>query len=157
MSWKPDTRHERTIGPYTLCPERNKDNETAHRVSFPDGRGLRVLPDDRISGQKRSRVIVDALTQAYCAAPIHRIDLEEVAVFDPMVYLVGALAGAGLTWELLGVVREVSIEEWLEHYFVSEMWDPDSADPLPHWPDEVRHFLKALEDDGWAIVRGETE
>jgi len=140
MTWKPDPRTERRIGPYVVVSERD-GSETAHRVSFPDDRGLRVLPDGRASGQRRSRTITEALTEAYSMAPVKRADLDEVYEFDPVLYLVGALAAAGMAWESTGA-RDITIAEWLTEWFEHGAQRFTAAE-----------LLKDLDADGWQVVR----
>ena len=140
MTWKPDPRTERRFGPYVLISERD-GAQTAHLVTFPDGRKVRCLPDGQTSGQKRSRVTTDALTvlhELWQAA--HFADGPD---FEPASYLIGCLAVAGLTWEVVDADLTVTIEEWLTEWF-SE----------PH-PNRSLHLLGDLDDDGWQIVRKE--
>ena len=120
MSWVVDGNQQRNIGPYSLVSERDGD-QTAHLVTFPDNRQLRVLPDGASSGQKRSRVTKVAL-EALVALVAHSESLPEgVTVlppgYDPMLYLVGSLAYAGLSWEQ--VTDEPTVEDWLADWFWS--------------------------------------
>lgn len=132
MEWKSDERHLRTFGAFSMVSEQNKAGETAHCVTLPDGQQLRVLPDDRTSGQRRSRTISEALKAL--------VDVEGI---DPMTYIVGAVAKAGLTWQ--AVLAEVTIEEWLDHWF--EAYEPSRLAPSSEM------LLDDLDTDGWEIVR----
>lgn len=133
MSWKPETRpeHIKTFGDYTLTPERD-GNRTAHLINLGD-RKIRVLPDADTTGQKRATVCRRALEQI---AALNGVSGDVIET-----YLVGALAREGLSWEYVaGDLRDVTIEEWLEHYFEADATDP-------------RILLRDLDDDGWEIVR----
>lgn len=141
--WKPDERHERQIGVFMMVPER-RGGETAHRVYTPhDGRGIRVLPVDHASGQKRSRIIVGALAALEDIAQLEcdHDDLEHPE-FDPYLYLVGVLESAGIPWESVGDVREVTVEEWLSSWFEDR---GRFAGP--------GYLLADLEAAGWKIER----
>ena len=130
MTYKPDPRTVRTFGPYTMVSERDGDL-TAHLVSFPDGRSVRVLPDDRTSGQKRSRVATAAL-QSMCEYP--GVDSNALYTF------VGWIVSEGLSFELeLGAV---TIDEWLTEWF------EHGAERFT-----ATALLEDLEADGWSIVR----
>ena len=109
--WKPDLRHQKTIGTFTLTPER-RGSETAHHVGSEDGRGLRVLPSDHVSGLKRSQVALEALMALQDLMWLDcQHDEHDHPEADPYVYLVGAFTLAGLEWESVG--SSPSIEEWL--------------------------------------------
>lgn len=154
MTWRRDERPEnvRTFGDFKVFSETRKDggvNETAHVVQFPDGREIRVKPDPEIGGRSRAAVVREAvagLANTYKllggAEGVLRQD------YDPALYLYGVLAHNGLEWEN---ALEVSIEEWLANY-IEEVWTL-SDDPPTEYTDEARHFLKALEADGWTIER----
>lgn len=128
MTWKTDSRSLRTFGPYIVYSERD-GGDTAHLVAFPDGRKVRVLPDGRNSGQRRSRVTSDAL--AALQQPPH------IAADAALYFFVGLIVVAGLSYEL--VLPEVTIEEWLVEWLEAG----GSATQL----------LMDLGADGWAIVR----
>lgn len=149
MTWKTDARSLRTFGPYTLHSERD-GQETAHLVAFPDGRKVRVVPDGRNSGQRRSRVTSEALA-AICEQVGGVEHASELArdginpIMDPVAYLVGCLAVAGGAWEM--VLPEVTIGEWLDGWF---NWPGDwSFDTR----DTSRALLYDLDTAGWQIVR----
>jgi hypothetical protein len=130
-----------------MYSERDRQ-ETAHLVAFPDGRQVRVLPDGQNSGQRRSRVTSEALA-AICEQVGGEDHASELArdginpIMDPVVYLLGCFAVAGLTWEL--VLPELMIGEWLD-----EWWERREVDRRPGW------LLEDLDADGWKIVRKET-
>lgn len=145
MTWKPDPRTVRTFGPYTMVSERDGDL-TAHLVTFPDGRSVRVLPDDRTSGQKRSRVATDALRALGAASdeshgfPLTAlVDETDRLLFDPVAYLVGCLAMAGIDSELMSADLSVSIDEWLTEWLEAG--------------GSAAQLLEDLATDGWQIVR----
>lgn len=101
--WKIDPRHEKTIGRYTVTPER-RDNLTAYRVTTPgDARILRVLPTDQVSAQMRSRIITQALMLLDYAHPL----------LDPYIYLIGTLHLAGVPWEWVRESVPESFVDWL--------------------------------------------
>jgi hypothetical protein len=147
MTWKPDPRTELRFGPYVLTSERD-GQETAHLVAFPDGREVRVLPDGRNSGQRRSRVTSEALTTLHELWQGQHFS-DDAPAIDPVAYLVGCFAVAGLTWEL--VLPEVTIGEWLDGWF---NWPGDrlSLDTR----DMSRALLYDLDTAGWQIVRKDT-
>lgn len=94
MSWRPDLRPEvvRVFDHSRLIPERD-GLQTAHLVVLPEGRLLRVLPDDRHTGVKRSRVLRDAL---------ERLDIvmaDSVDLIDPYGWVRHEFESAGLKWE----------------------------------------------------------
>lgn len=89
-AWTADERHRKVFGRLSMVPERRGD-ETAHLVDL-GGREIRVLPDGLTSGQRRSRVISEALGTIQALDP--SVDLAETI-------LVGVLARAGLSWEKL--------------------------------------------------------
>lgn len=137
--WKPDLRHQKTIGAFTLTPER-RGNETAHLIESTTGRGLRALPSDDISGLRRSRVIVGALL-ALDDVKRHRCehDDQDHPDFDPFIYLVGALDEAILDWEWVEP-ESFSIEEWVSQ------WTTDVS---------PKYVLDDLARAGYKIVRAE--
>lgn len=140
VTWTPDLRHQKTYGTLTLTPERN-GGETAHRVDIPGGLSVRALPDGRTSGQKRSHVIVKALVALGMMDPPPAYDLAAN-------YLIGQLALSAMTWEWADTeteaLRSVSIEEWLESWFL----DRDLSLAWAH------HLLADLKVDGWQVGRG---
>lgn len=143
MTWKPDPRTVRTFGPYEKVSERDGDL-TAHLVSFPDGRSVRVLPDDRTSGQKRSRVATDALQSLYELWQSSHFSDDGHQV-DPVAYLVGCLAMAGIDFELTSTDLTVTIEEWLDVWFASVAEDMREL--------RAYQLIDELDTDGWQIVR----
>ena len=130
--WKRDIRPEnvRTFGDFQIFSEVNSDRETAHVIQFPDGREIRVLPDDAHNGRVRAVVVRGAVEAVN--------DRNGPLEADTAVLVVlGALARAGLKWQELA--GEVSIEEWLTEWLEAG----GSADQLLH----------ELDADGWEIVR----
>lgn len=140
--WKPDLRHRKTVGDFTLTPER-RGNETAHLIERQDGEGLRALPSDEVSGLRRSQTIVGVL-----------LALEDVGiecnhgpgsgvldhrVFDPFDYLVGVFTRAGMPWER--VSPRTTPGDWVEEYL---------AGPVDR--DAVADFLRSLGRAGFEIV-----
>lgn len=139
MTWEPETREKfhKQFGDYRLIPERNKQGETAHLVDLGD-RKIRVLPDGSHSGQKRATVVRRALETLAA--------LNGVSGDVAESYFVGSVAREDLSWEYVthDDLRDVTIEEWLEHYFHEH-----AADPVYM----TNHFQPDLKADGWAIVR----
>lgn len=138
-----DERHRKRFGDYEMVPERTPKG-TAHLVTLKDGKTIRVKPDAQTSGQKRSRVVSEALKGLQNLSWMDDDD----SVFDPELYLVGALARAGLDWEYArdDDLTDVSIEEWLDHWF--ELNPPAAPDVNGR-----RDLLTDLANDGWEIVR----
>lgn len=136
--WIEVPAQSKQIGPFRVVYLKpRKGSEGAHLVEFPDGRAVRVLPDGRNSGQKRSRTITEALTA---------LSELEGAPIDPLTYLIGHLTATDLTWEALEPLREATVEEWLEAWL--EVAGVDGR------PDMVaREFLHDLEAFGWKIER----
>lgn len=148
MTWTKEKRAElhKIFGPFWLIPERD-GSETAHLVEWPDGRRLRVLPDGINSGQRRSRVVSEALKRV-CDQLGGEDHVSELAAEDPggitdlaLTFVVGAIARADLSWEYPPPDLEVSIEEWLAEWLEAG----GSAEQLLH----------ELGVDGWKIVRKE--
>jgi len=105
------------IGHYRVELERDGD-KTAHLVTFPDNRQLRVLPDGVHSGQYRIRVVKVALTVLRdVEAHSESLPVE----YEPMLYLIGSLCYADLEWEQ--VSGGESIEDWMETWFHSPLVD----------------------------------
>ena len=151
MTWVVDGNQQRNLGPYVLVSERDGD-QTAHLVTFPDNRQLRVLPDGASSGQKRSRVVKVAL-DSLVRLVAHSEALPDGVTplppgYDPMLYLVGSLAYAGLSWEQ--ITDEPTVEDVIADWLV--LMD----DRLPG---ETELAAKALVSDlassGWEIVKTE--
>ncbi len=136
MTWTVDNQLRRTFGEYYMVSERD-GSETAHLVTFPDGRQLRVLPDEYSSGQRRAQVVRGALE---LLAALGESQTPLPAGYDPRSYLVGCLTLAGLTWET--VSDSQTIEEWLYDWFANDYPSDIAGDML----------LKGLERDGWTIV-----
>lgn len=139
--WKRDTRPEnvRTFGDFKVYSEVNSDRETAHVVRFPDGRELRVLPDER-GGKKRSGLVRAAVEHLASA-------VEANTAISYETYLYGLLLKSGFnSWEWTAD-GEVSIEEWLESWFANDLPGRGPADFM------AECLLGAIQDDGWAIVR----
>lgn len=137
--WRTDDRPENTlqIGAVSRVSQTHRTTgDTAHLLTFSDGRQIRVLPDGT-SGQRRSRAVRAAMETAMAL----RGELSALTE----TYVVGYLAQAGLTWEDVGNVREVTIEEWLSRWFGD--LDPDLT--------MAPRLLRDLADDGWQIVRAE--
>ncbi len=154
MTWVVDGNQQRNIGPYVLVSERDGD-QTAHLVTFPDGRQIRVLPDGSTSGQKRSRVTKLAL-ESLVRLVAHSESLPDGETllppgYDPMLYLVGSLAYAGLSWEQ--VTDEPTVEDWLA------VWLPMMDFETGQFGDDGMLAAKLLVDDlgrsGWEIVKTE--
>lgn len=103
--WKPDLRHQKTIGAFTLTPER-RGNETAHLIESDTGRGLRVLPSDDISGLRRSQTIVGALLALEDLVWVECDHDQEHREMDPFHYLIGLFGQVGLEWESVGSLDE---------------------------------------------------
>lgn len=88
LQWKAhgDTRQYLTAwpdGPLEVVYLRSPDSaEGGHQITWA-GRMIRVLPDGQTTGQKRSHIITDALT-----------DLQVNP--DPLTYLIGAFIAAGV-------------------------------------------------------------
>lgn len=152
MTWKPDPRTERSFGPYRMVSERD-GHLTSHLVTFPDGRQVRVLPDDRTSGQKRSRVATQALralgaasdeTHGYPLAAY--VDEDGRPLFNPVAYLVGCLAVEGIRWELVSAAT-VTVEDTLADWFRQVADAVAELDP----GELIRHLAAA----GFEIVRKE--
>jgi hypothetical protein len=120
--------------------------KTAHLVAFPDGRKVRVVPDGRNSGQRRSRVTSEALA-AICEQVGGEDHASELArdginpIMDPVAYLIGCLAVAGLTWQIIG--GELTPGEWWE----------DWLEANPTYRDCVIGFVRDMGDAGFEVVR----
>lgn len=154
MTWKPDERTIKTFGDYSVVSER-RGSDTAHLISFPDGRKVRVLPDPDTSGQKRSRIVSEALADLQgwdeAKAALYKAGMRGTRAWDalqrdPFVQLVGVLDLEGLAWEVPGP-GEVTIEEWLAEWF--ECMPPTEAATA------ADDLIKDLETTGWKIVRKE--
>ena len=154
MTWKADERTTKTFGDYSVVSER-RGSDTAHLISFPDGRKVRVLPDPDISGQKRSRIVSEALADLQgwdeAKAALYKAGMRGTRAWDalqrdPFVQLVGVLDLEGLTWEV-PTLGEVTIEEWLAEWF--ELF---GVNDVAYARDAL---LGDLADDGWEIVRKE--
>lgn len=142
--WKRDTRPEnvRTFGDFKVFSEVNSDRKTAHVVQLPDGREIRVLPDDR-GGHARSKAVRQAVEIAQGVS-------ERLEGDEGRLVLIGALSHYQLHWEELQPDLGVSIEEWMAHWFKITF-----DDDMPR--DAAGLLLRELGDDGWEIVRkGET-
>jgi hypothetical protein len=132
MTWKRDERLEnvRTFGDFKIFSEVNSDRETAHVIHFPDGREIRVLPDDAHNGRVRAVIVRGAVETI---RPLYgRLGDAELRLV-----LIGALTEAGVKWQELA--GEVSIEEWLAEWLEAG----GSAENL----------LEELDADGWKIIR----
>jgi hypothetical protein len=139
MSWKLVAANIPTqIGPYKVESERDGD-QTAHLVTLPDNRQVRVLPDDVHSGQYRIRVVKVAL-EAMTALTADSGSLP--AGYDPALYLYGSLCYANLEWEQ--VWEGPTIEDWLADWFPIDVEVPVSA------------LIRDLNKAGW-VVRREDE
>lgn len=146
--WKRDTRLEnvRTFGDFHIYSEVNPDRETAHVVQFPDGREIRVLPDERSTGRSRATALregVEALADR--SDVLGGAEGLLVDSYDARVWFTGWLAMRGLVWEGVTVdLRDVSIEEWLAEWLEAG----GSAEQLLH----------DLDVDGWTPPqrKGET-
>lgn len=135
MTWKPDPRedHIRRFGEITLVSEvHSKTNDTAHLVTFADGSQIRVLPDGS-SGQRRARAVRDTLHAAAALSPDNGDVVE--------TYVIGRLHLRGLTWEQVGDLGEVTIEEWLVEWLEAG--------------GSAAQLLEDLDVDGWQITRKE--
>lgn len=141
MTWKPDPRTIRTFGPYEMVSERDGDL-TAHLVSFPDGRTVRVLPNDRTSGQKRSRVATDALQALYELWQSSHFSDDGHRV-DPVAYLVGCLALACIDFAVFEA--DQSPGEWWEEWL----------DANPEHRDVIVEFVRDMGDAGFEVRKGE--
>lgn len=139
--WRTDDRPENAlrVGAISRVSQTHRTTgDTAHLLTFSDGRQIRVLPDGT-SGQRRSRAVRAAMEDAEALGG-ESVDLIET-------YMVGRLAQAGLTWEPVGNVREVTVEEWLGAWFDYRNFDAPGRLAL--------ELLEDLADDGWQIVRSE--
>lgn len=138
MTWVVDDRHEKIYGSVRMAPER-QGGETAHRISLPDGRVIRVLPDGTTSGQARARVSREACKET--------ADLKGGSVDLIANHLIGRLAMAGVLWDWVDEAREareaLSITDWLV------VWC-DARDMSEAW---AHQLLNDLKTDGWQIVR----
>jgi hypothetical protein len=144
MSWKlVSTRSGATtlIGGYKIQSERDGD-QTAHLVTFPDDRQIRVLPDSVHSGQYRIQVVKVAL-KAMAALTADSGSLP--AGYDPALYLYGSLCYADLEWEQ--VWEGPTINEWLESWFIVAETTGDS------FMIAVPKLLHDLKKAGWVIRR----
>ncbi len=139
MSWKLVASSVPTeIGPYRIESERDGD-QTAHLITFPDDRQIRVLPDTDHSGQYRIRVVKVALKAMAALDP----DSESLPPgYDPALYLYGSLCYADLEWEQ--VWEGPTIDDWLEDWFRS----PSEIGP-------VSNLIRDLKTAGWVIRRDE--
>ncbi len=139
MSWKlVSTRDGATtlFGDYRIQSERDGD-QTAHLVTFPDDRQIRVLPDDHNSGQYRIRVIKGTLTT------LAALDADSgplPVAYDPKVYLYGALCFHNMEWE--HVWTEPNLVDWLTDWFVPPIFEVS-----------VPNLLRDLNKAGWVIQR----
>lgn len=139
--WRTDDRPENTlqIGGITRVSQTHRTTgDTAHLLTFADGRQIRVLPDGT-SGQRRSRAVRAAMEDAE-ALRGESADLVET-------YMVGRLAQSGLTWEALTNVREVTVEEWLAEWFDDGLREDA--------PSIARALVHDLAVDGWQIVEAQ--
>jgi hypothetical protein len=137
MSWRPDERTRKPFGNFSMVSESPKGGgQSAHFIAFPDGRGVRVLPDDHHSGRARSALLLAVVPVLEALGASSAIS--ETGA-DPLTYLSGYLAGHGLKWEV--ELGEVTIEEWLTAWF----------DPIG--PEVARQLLEDLAADGWKIER----
>ena len=140
MTWKlVSTRDGATtlIGDYKIQSERDGD-QTAHLVTFPDERQIRVLPDAVHSGQYRIRVVKVALKAMAALDP----DSGSLPPgYDPALYLYGSLCYADLEWEQ--VWEGPTIDDWLEDWFTLETDEGGSS----------RHLIRDLKSAGWVMVR----
>ena len=147
MTWVTDENQQRSFGPYSLVSERD-GNQTAHLVTFGDGRQIRVLPDDASSGQKRSRVVKVALTVMAALTDRSMSPGVLVAGYDPMMYLVGSLAYAGLSWEQ--VTDDPTVKDFLIDWLsLMDGWYADNPESA------AKSFVKDLSRSGWQIVKSE--
>ena len=139
MSWKLVASSVPTeIGPYKVESERDGDR-TAHLITFPDDRQIRVLPDDVHSGQYRIRVIKGTLIT------LAALDTESgflPAGYDPKVYLLGALCFHKMEWE--HIWTEPNLVDWLTVYF---------GEAAPIFEVDTSDFLSGLKQAGWVIRR----
>ena len=154
MTWVADENQQRNIGPYSLVSERDGD-QTAHLVTFPDNRQLRVLPDGSTSGQKRSRVTKVTL-EALAALVAHSESLPDGETplppgYDPMLYLVGSLAYGGLSWEQ--VSNEQTVEDVVADWIVTvvPVLDEFGVDGET----AAKGLVSDLASSGWKIVKTE--
>ena len=115
MIWKPVPSKSRVVGVYRVDYLRGDGPEGGHDVAFPDGRTLRVLPDGVTTGKFRGDTILAALDT------ISRVDgivfrVEGPGFWDPMLYLIGAIARHGIdSWEILdhpALSAERVIADW---------------------------------------------
>ncbi|GEM_PF-2848321 len=132
MSWKRAKTPSKTVaGVDVYYITRRGQSEGGHDLVFRDGTTIRVLPDGT-SGQRRSRVITQALNQALWSG------LSDTA--DLVALVAGWLAIWGLTWEILQPERP--LED------VVEAWMDGARD--------AAEFVAELDRAGWQIVRKET-
>ena len=124
------------IGPYRVESQRDGD-KTAHLVTFPDERQIRVLPDSDHSGQYRIRVVKAALVVLW---DVEARSESLPAEYDPMVYLYGALCSHNLEWEQ--VWNKQTIEDWLTNWLGPPTFEMSSS-----------ALLRDLQKAGWVIRR----
>lgn len=154
--WKPDPRHEKTIGRFTLTPER-KGNLTAYRLTTAgDVRILRALPSDQVSAQMRSRIIVGALL---ALEDLDRMPWEWDAcahddvhsVFEPHVYLIGTFHLADIPWEWVRPAEPESFADWLAEKLTISGVGVGSPGRLS------QELIERMEIAGWEIRRKGTQ
>lgn len=154
MTWKPDPRTEKSWGPpgyplVTLISERDNDGETAHLISLWSGIQIRVLPDGHSSGQKRSRVIQNALETIGKGEPgitgnIVFIGTNGHVPLDPVAYITGRIAQeTNCPVEILRPELELTLDEILCD------WLSGCGVPAPEGPIEELHDI--LKDHGYEI------
>ncbi len=137
MTWKLVASSVPTeIGSYRIESERDGD-QTAHLVTFPDERQIRVLPDVDHSGQYRIRVVKAALVVMW---DVEARSESLPAEYDPKVYLLGALCFHNMEWE--HVWTEPNLVDWLTTWFAPPIFEVS-----------VPNLLRDLKQAGWVIRR----
>lgn len=131
----------RKFGDITLVSETHKrTRQTAHLITFGDGAQLRLLPGSE-SGRKRATVARDALERT---EPLRKALSGDSAALVK-TYVVGELSLAGLEWEWVNDLREVTFDEWLDEWF--ELFGAEDV------AFARKSLLGDMADDGWVVVR----
>jgi hypothetical protein len=132
MTWKQDPRTLKPFGSFTLVSEVNKDRETAHLVTFPDGKQIRVLPSGWTGAYRAGEV----------ASALHDLNALETALGPDFGHLVDAVALFG------GLMRKAAI--------VSELVSADTFERfLGEFLDErtVAVLVDAMPEAGWKVEK----
>lgn len=138
-----DERTRKLFGPFEMVSMPDPSG-TVHIVLFPDGSELHVLPDEAHSGQKRARVVREALEYVSALS----LDSEALTGYA-RTYLIGMLAQSGIRWEELGQ-KPKPVDEWLTDWLTAE--HPEIAVPAV----VANQLLRNLADAGWELSRRDT-